>query len=565
MGKKRSLQENFIDTNTYQAIFESATEGIIVTDTRGHVLVANKVAHSIFGYRKGEMRGMTIEDFVPEYLRKKHVRFRKSFHKLPKPRKMGEGRDLLGVKKNGDIFPIEVSLSHSEINGQQIAIAFIIDITVRKTAEEQLRKEKETTQMYLDVAGSIFLVIDTKKHIRLINRKGTDVLGFKEEKKLIGRSWLDFVEQSDKKRVRSLLNGCLSGKQPLTSAFESKITAKSGNDLLIYWQTAAIKNDQGKPIACLFSGIDITDRKKAEEAVRKSEEKLIMYAAELEKRVQKRTTQLADTVNNLETINKELEREVAERKKAEEEARVTLEKQKELNDLKSRFVSMASHEFRTPLSTILSSAALIGKYEKEDMVDKRLKHINRIRDNVNDLTGILNDFLSLEKLEGGRIHLNPERIEMVSFIHALTDELKSICKTGQTIHFSCNSGEYEIKTDRVMLKNILNNLISNAIKYSPEGSEIEVVARTNRKNVTIKVVDAGIGIPEEDQKHLFTRFFRAKNAINIQGTGLGLNLVKRYLDLSGGKLWFESQEGKGSTFYITIPRITKEYEKNSFD
>ena len=293
--------------------------------------------------------------------------------------------------------------------------------------------------------------------------------------------------------------------------------------------------------------IDITQRHEMEQALKKSEEQLIEYAAELERRVQERTQQLADSV-------KKLEQEVKERKKAEEESKEALKRAQELNELKSRFVSMASHEFRTPLSTILSSVSLIGKYTAPGTETKRLKHIERIKSNVGDLTGILNDFLSLDKLDAGKVAYNPQIVDIVSFIYDLLEELNLILKKDQVVNFHTELPVLQLEIDPQMLKNIVLNLTSNAIKYSPENSPIDLTLTEEEKQVSLEIRDYGIGIPEEDCKHLFERFFRAHNTTNIQGTGLGLNLVKRYIDLLKGSIEFDSTVGEGSVFTIHLPK-----------
>lgn len=244
---------------------------------------------------------------------------------------------------------------------------------------------------------------------------------------------------------------------------------------------------------------------------------------------------------------------ITERKRVEDEIRKALKKERELSELKSRFVSMASHEFRTPLSTILSSVSLISRYKGVEQDEKRDKHIKRIKSSVNNLTQILNDFLSLSKLEEGKELLHVADISLDSFIREICEEMGGVKKTNQEI-ICAHSGElYPMRTDAQLLKNILINLISNAIKYSNSGKRIWVESWQDEYYTHISVRDEGMGIPEADQQHLFGRFFRAENALNIQGTGLGLHIVKKYLDIIKGSIAFESKEDVGTTFTITLP------------
>lgn len=244
---------------------------------------------------------------------------------------------------------------------------------------------------------------------------------------------------------------------------------------------------------------------------------------------------------------------ITQQKQVEQNIRKALSKEKQLNELKSRFIAMASHEFRTPLSAILSSVSLIGRYLTTEEQEKRDKHINRIKSNVSNLTGILDDFLSLSKLEEGRVESSPTLFDLPIFLNEVTDEMHGVAKTGQELQVSYQ-GEKEVYLDKRLLKNILINLISNATKYSPIDSEVEIHGDTTAHYVRILVRDYGIGIPEEEQIHLFERFYRANNATNIQGTGLGLNIVQKYVTLMGGKVEFESLLNQGTTFTLFFPR-----------
>lgn len=406
-----------VSNEAFREIFQSMTEGIIVVDKAGKILVGNPIAEEMFGYRMVELTGMQMENLLPERYRGKHMSFREQFNNRPAPRRMGMGRDLSALKKNGTEFPVEISLSYSQTGGNFIAIAFITDISLRKQAEDALRQ---------------------------------------------------------------------------------------------------------------------------------GEEQLITYAAELEKKVEARTEDLNISIKTLES-------EVRVRKQAEEDARKALEKERELNELKSRFVSIASHEFRTPLSTILSSISLVEQYNEKRESDKINKHTQRVRSSVNHLTAILNDFLSLGKLEEGKVDVKLEPVDLTNLCADIKEEIKVQLKAGQEIIVDCSTGNKPVYSDQRILRNILFNMLSNAIKYSETGKKIHLAMKHSGTGFQITIRDEGIGIPEEDKRHLFDRFFRASNASNIPGTGLGLNIVKRYVDLLGGSISFKSEYSKGTTFTIDIP------------
>ena len=259
----------------------------------------------------------------------------------------------------------------------------------------------------------------------------------------------------------------------------------------------------------------------------------------------------------LQRVNADLEQRVEQRtaevKAAEHNLREALEKEKELNALKSRFVSMASHEFRTPLSTILSSVDLIGRYNDGSHKANVERHVAKVRSKVRELTAMLNDLLSLEKLEQGQVQCIPEEFDLVDLCIELLEELRDLAKPGQEIRFDHRGEGRRLFQDPRMMANVLRNLLTNAMKYSPEGRTIVLRTAIEHPRAEVQVVDQGIGIPAEDQPHLFQRFFRAGNAVTIQGTGLGLNIVRRYVDLMGGSITFESRLNEGTTFTIQLP------------
>ena len=303
----------------------------------------------------------------------------------------------------------------------------------------------------------------------------------------------------------------------------------------------------------IYTGIihDLTD-------VKNAEGEILQLNKKLENKVVERTTELEKTVNKLLSTNNTLQKEVKDRIAAEEnlqrtdaELRLALSKEKELSELKSRFVSMASHEFRTPLTSILSSAAIIGRYDKEDQQANREKHVNRIKSSVANLTEILNDFLSLSKLEEGRVEVHLSELNLDLLCKEVIEDIKGLLKSDQVITHSIIGDDPHVIVDERILRNILFNLISNAIKYSQ--NDISCQISFEKEYFQIEIKDKGIGIPKEDQKYLFTRFFRASNVTNIQGTGLGLNIVKRYVEILEGEISFISEHEVGTTFFVKIP------------
>ncbi len=535
------------------AVIEAATDGIITIDERGIMELINPAAAKLFGFSLEEMTGRNINMLMPEPDSSRHDQYILNYLQTGVKKIIGIGREVRGRRKDGTIFPLRLSISEVQLHDRRIFTGIVHDLTEQKQVEKALLEEKERTQRYLDVANTIFVVIGRDATVEVLNRKGCEMLGCTEEE-AIGQNWFKLAipldEQANMEATFQLL---VNGEAEPVHYYENPIVNAQGETRLIAWHNALVRDETGQIIATVSSGVDITEHRAAEE-------RIIHLNAELEERVELRTEELASAVNQLLDTNKQLKREVQERqaventlRENEQEIRKALEREKELSELKSRFVSMASHEFRTPLSTILSSADLIEAYKKEEQQEKRERHTSRIKAAVVNLTNILNDFLSLSRLEEGKIEVNSVAFNLREFCNETFDEINVLLKAGQSI-IRKEMLEYEdVLLDAKLLKNILFNLLSNAIKYSDPGKPIRFTMEVMNNQLTIIIMDEGIGIPEEEQQHLFSPFFRAHNVENIQGTGLGLNIVQRYVDLLQGTISFESKLGEGTTFYVNIP------------
>ncbi len=401
----------------FEALFEHSSLGIIFSNENGDIEMANPYATKTFGYEPEELIGKKIEILIPNHLKEKHVSLRQGYNKNPGPRAMGGNINLMALRKDGSLFPVEISLTYFEENGLRHIVSFVNDISVRKKSETELRKLTE----------------------------------------------------------------------------------------------------------------------------------------ELEFKVKERTKELSDALIELGHTNKGLNLEMEKRKEVEKQIREMLEREKELSEMKSRFVSMASHEFRTPLGGILTSVSLIAKYPKTEDNSKRERHVQNIKKSVRNLTNILNDFLSLDKLDQGKVTSSPSKFDLCQFLDEMVEEMRETSDKKTSFTIEHKNAHLMMYQDKEMIRNIFINLISNAIKYSPEESTINITTTLSSQCVLLEVKDQGIGIPIQDQKHLFERFFRGNNVTNLQGTGLGLNIVKRYLDLMGGEICFVSQENLGTTFKVSLP------------
>ncbi|MEP1095617.1 MAG: PAS domain-containing sensor histidine kinase [Cyclobacteriaceae bacterium] len=406
-------------------------------------------------------------------------------------------------------------------------------------------------------SGEGIMLFNEKAEIEMVNPRSEEMFGY-TEKELLGELVEKLVPQSARGRHVEHRDLYLKSPapRPMGLGLDLNGLRKDGSTFPIEISLNYLKHENETMVVAFIT--DITVRKENERVVEEQQKKLGEYADELEKKVKSRTSELEHMNMGLQSqiqerklAEKALKESLQELKKAEKEILKSLEREKELGMLKSRFVSMASHEFRTPLTTILSSANLIGKYVESDQQISREKHVDRITKSVQNLTNILNDFLSLEKLESGALSITRNDIDLKNLLEEVSEDMSGTFKEGQEIQMTCAS--IIVNSDEHILRNILFNLISNASKYSPVNAPIEILAKQKENHVCIKVVDVGMGIPKEERKNLFERFFRAGNVTNIQGTGLGLNIVRKYIDLLGGEIKFESTEGVGSTFEVKLP------------
>lgn len=516
--------------NLYSVLFETAAEGLIVADSRGKILKINQRTQELFGYSQVELEGQPISILIPEKYRERHVGHHEGYMNNPHKRSMGKGMELFGRKKDGSNFPVEISLNYFETDGEKYAMALVTDITERKKSDQKIIELNQQLEARVEERTHELEIINKNLQIEITDRKKIEE-ELKESQYLYSMIARNFpngtINVFDKNLNYVFVEGKELYKMGITG--EKLIGTKFTSRL-----DPGISGEIERELNSVFSG----ESKTIELEYRNNF--YVLFAVPL-----KSDSKNIDRILVVET-------NITSQKKAQHDMENALEKEKQLNELKSRFVSMASHEFRTPLGTILSSVTLIEKYAKETDEEKRKKHIYRIKSSVNNLTGILNDFLSIDKLEEGKIQV-AKQLQSVSEIgKELAEEMQAMAKLGQKVNYNHIGEKDEFLLDKQIVRNVLINLLSNAIKYSDENKSIDFSSTLEKNQLTFTVRDYGMGIPEKEQKLLFDRFFRATNAVNIQGTGLGLNIVKKYLDIIGGKISFESKENEGTTFHIII-------------
>ena len=509
-------------TEIYKLVYEIVTEAMIVADREGKIVEANPAAVDLFGYPMDILEGMSVDELLPDALRKAHTALRTTYASDPQKRKMGSGLDLSAQHADGHLIPVEISLNHAAFGDELRVVALITDITTRKESEKrilQINKELEegVAQRTVDLDQAVKALEESQHLYTLIAQNFPD-----GTINVLDRDF-KYIFADGKEFVRSGID-------------RSKVIGLKYISLLQHEYRDFVKSELGKVLEGNPRTFEIVARGNT----------YIMTAVPL-----------YDEQKGVGRILL-VEKNITEQKKAEQDMLKALNKERELNEMKSRFVSMASHEFRTPLATILSSVNLVNRYAENQNTDGISKHVGRIRNSVRNLTSILNDFLSLEKLEQGKVEFRPEEFNICKLARSVTEEIGSMTKEGQTIELNCCNGDSACTNmmvtnlDPQLIRNVMFNLLSNAVKYSKEDTAIMLRIDVGSE-LKITVTDAGIGIPEEEQQHLFERFFRAKNATNIQGTGLGLNIVQKHVNLMGGNIEFTSKLEEGTTFVITLP------------
>ncbi|WP_421939997.1 PAS domain-containing sensor histidine kinase [Pedobacter sp.] len=375
------------------------------------------------------------------------------------------------------------------------------------------------------------ITIDDKGIIEHLNPAALELFGY-ERAELVGKNVSVLMPEPDRSRHDGYIHNynTTGTKHIIGIGREVYGKRKDGSTFPFRLGVSEVKFSDRK----IYTGFihDLTKEKANEEQIKS-------YTEKLEVKIRERTKDLVKLVSELEM--------------AKENMRALFQKEKEVNQLKTRFVSMASHEFRTPLSSIQLSASLIDKYTTKQDAASVEKHTAKIKNSINNLTTILNDFLSLEKLEAGKVEVNAQVFNIISFAEEITEEMQLLTKQNQHIIYEHRGTSAEVLLDPNLLKNCIINLVSNAIKYSGEDTLIQFNTYLEDEELVVEVSDNGIGIPDVDQNNLFEPFFRAHNTGDIPGTGLGLNIVKRYVGLMNGTVTCQSEQHAGTKFTLSFP------------
>ncbi len=375
------------------------------------------------------------------------------------------------------------------------------DITARKKYDSTLRSQRQFYENILNKIPTDIAVFDSKHRYLFVNPVGIPNPEIREW--IIGKTDYDYckkydipISTADSRKI--LFNAVLQSKE--LKSWEEEVESSSGSKEYFIRYMFPVLDDENNVTIVIRYGFDITERKKAEK-------------------------EIADT----------------------------LLQQQELNELKSRFVSMISHEFRTPLSTIMSSTQLLEKYWDTMTEEKRQRHLPKIETAVDRMISLLDDVLFIGRTDSNKVVFSPKPIDLYSYCTEIIEEISESGHEANRVMFSMEGNSKNISLDEKLLRHILVNLLSNALKYSSFTSNVAFRVRSEPERIVFTILDHGIGIPAEDKERLFEAFHRATNVGTIQGTGLGLTIVKRSVDLHGGTITVRSEIGKGTTFIVYIP------------
>ena len=498
--ERRRLEEDLKQTLAErETILERSIVGIALLDPKGRLRWANKAMGQIFCIDMEQILGISLEPYYAS--RQVYLETGAAVSAAVLAGRPYEA-ELLMLRADGRLFWAQ--LSGKAVNASDLSqgtVWAIVDIDQRKRLEEELKRTSAERELILESA-LVGIIYSRERRYVWVNRAFADMLGYRQDE-LIGQSsrilfpsedsWREFGERGYPVMAR-------------------------GESFSVEWQM--VRRD-GSPFWAQTLGRNIDPE--------------------------------SPNAGSIWTIV-----DITARKQAEEEIRAALEKQKELNYLKSRFVSMTSHEFRTPLATILSSAELLKYYGEKLPREERAELVDAVENAVRRMTRMMDDILVIGKAEADRLECNPAPLDVRDFCTKVIQETiraeEAEGRRGDRIVFDMPADGIQALLDEKLARFILGNLLSNGLKYSPDGGSVTLEVRAEPAQLRFTVTDGGIGIPEEDIPHLFEPFHRAKNVGTLPGTGLGLAIVKKAVDLHRGSIEVSSAPGTGSRFVVTLPR-----------
>jgi PAS domain S-box-containing protein len=490
------------DDLPFQQLVDAAPDGLIVCDQTGQIILVNEETERMFGYARDEMLGKRIEMLIPERVRKRHEGHVSGFTGAPRLRPMGSGLDLNGRRKDGSEFPVEISLSPIKTERGMLVTAGIRDITERRGLEREAKRANAYLTSAVESVNDAFALFDEQDRVLMMNSTARQLLGANIDKGVVG---LTFTELLDNALYNSVFDFSNESRESLRQRWLQYHLAPQG--------TLEVRTGTGRYLR-------VTERRTAEQGT---------------------VSVVADVTDDV---------------RHEEELTTARESAEAASAAKSEFLSSMSHELRTPLNAILGFAQLLERDRKQPLSERQLERLRHVLRGGEHLLRLIDDVLDLSRIEAGRISMSSEPVSVPEVLQEVIHTLEPMAtraqiRIGEPV---VPSNTPYVVADRTRLAQILMNFGSNAIKYGKPNGHVafDVVVRGDRLRIT--VLDDGIGIPESKRERVFEPFQRAGQETGpIEGTGIGLTISKRLAELMKGSIGFESQEGRGSKFWIDIP------------
>ena len=495
----RDLTAQMHDEARFRGLLEAAPDAVVIVDGTGRIELVNRQTEHLFGYTRDELLGQPVEILVPESFRGRHRGHRTGYFAEPGLRPMGAGLDLLGRRRDGSEFPVEISLSPIETPGGLVVSAAIRDVTQR-------RREDERFRALLESAPDAMVIVDHEGRIVLINRQVEHLFGY-ERDDLLGQPVEVLVPDRFRARHRGHRTGYFSGPvmRPMGADLDLFGLRSDDTEFPVEISLSPIVTDTGTLVAAAIR--DVTERKLVEEHLQHALDR---------------------------------EREVADQLR-------------EVDALKDEFLSIVSHELRTPLASISGFSELLVEGSRTMDGAKVDLLVDRIFQNATEMGRMIEQLLDYSRLQAGKVKVEIGPLVVRELIATAVEALRSTLD-GRRLAVAVPP-ELQVMADQLAFARVITNLLTNAVKFSPEGSLIEIAAEARDGVVVVSVRDEGVGVPPEDIEQIFERFYQSPQSRGVKrGTGIGLSIARRYVELQGGRIWAEARS-PGTAFFFTLPRV----------